>query len=113
MSKFTETHCPTCHRVIEDIRTIEQNNRMWAMCTDLSEQAEWYGHKLTKEEWKLFLTGCLKGQKMLPGVDGGVIMITDGESTRRKSKKFLSELMDYIEWFGATHNVVFKEPKGG
>ena len=33
-------------------RTTEQNSRMWAMLSDISDQVEWHGEKMTKGDWK-------------------------------------------------------------
>ena len=33
-------------------RSIEQNSLLWALLTDVSKQVEWYGRKLSPENWK-------------------------------------------------------------
>lgn len=86
-------------------RTLEQNARMWAMLTELSRQVVWHGQQLTAENWKDVLTAALKRQQVVPGVDGGFVVL--GTSTRRMTKGEMAELIELITVFGAQHGVVF------
>lgn len=86
-------------------RTLEQNARMWAMLTELSRQVVWHGQQLTAENWKDVLTAALKRQQVVPGVDGGFVVL--GTSTRRMTKGEMAELIELITAFGAQHDVVF------
>lgn len=80
-------------------RSGPQNDRLWAMLTEIAEQVVWYGQKLTKEEWKDVFTAGLKRQKVVPGLDGGFVVL--GSSTSRMSKTELSDLMELMSAFGA------------
>ena len=51
-------------------RSLEQNARLWAMLAEISEQVDWYGQKLTSEEWKDVFKAEWKRQKVVPGIDG-------------------------------------------
>jgi hypothetical protein len=86
-------------------RSDAQRMRMWGMLRDLSEQVDWYGHKLTADEWKDVVTAGIKKQKAVPGIEGGFVVL--GDRTSDKSVKWTSELMQYIEAFGASKDVVF------
>ena len=86
-------------------RTLEQNARMWAMLTELSRQVVWHGQKLSAENWKDVLTAALKRQQVVPGVDGGFVVL--GTSTRRMTKGEMSDLIELITAFGVEHGVVF------
>lgn len=86
-------------------RTLEQNARMWAMLTELSRQVVWHGQQLTAENWKDVLTAALMRQQVVPGVDGGFVVL--GTSTRRMTKGEMAELIELITAFGAQHGVVF------
>jgi hypothetical protein len=97
--------CPVCGR--GQTRTTEQNRLMWAVLTDLSEQVEWYGQKLTKENWKDVLTASLKRQKVAPGLDGGFVVL--GTSTSRMTVAEMTELIELAMAFGAEKGVEFKE----
>lgn len=52
-------------------RSEPQSRRMWVMLKDISEQVDWYGHRLTDEDWKDIFTASLRGERVVPGIDGG------------------------------------------
>jgi NinB protein len=94
-------------------RTSDQNSRMWAMLTDISNQVEWVTAqgepcKPSPENWKDIFTAYLKGQKMFAGIEGGIVMC--GERTSRMSTKELSELIEAMYWFGAEKRVIWTNP---
>ena len=90
----------------KETRSLDQNNRLWAMLTDVSEQVDWYGQKLSPEDWKHIFTAALKKTRAVPGIDGGVVVL--GQSTSKMTKAEMTELQDLIEAFGAERGVVFK-----
>ena len=90
--------------VVEDAkRSLPQNAKLWAVLADVSKQVDWHGQRLTKEEWKDVFTAALKRQKVVPGLDGGFVVL--GTSTRRMDKQELSDLLELIQAFGAEHSV--------
>jgi hypothetical protein len=91
--------------VKQETRSLEQNSRLWAMLTDLSKQVNWYGRKLTPEEWKHVMTAALTKQDVVPGIDGGFVVL--GKSTSKMTKGEMSELQTLIEAFGAQQGVRF------
>ena len=86
-------------------RSLKQNARMWAMLTDISEQVEWYGQKLSREEWKCVFSAALKQQKVVPGLGTGFVVMA--QSTSKMTVAEMSEMIELITAFGATHNVKF------
>ena len=91
-------------------RSDAQNRRLWSMLTDISEQVEWHGHRLTDEEWKDVFTAALKRTKVVPGLDGGFVVC--GQSTSRMTKAEMAELQTLMEAFGAQQEVRFKVWEG-
>lgn len=91
-------------------RSDAQNRRLWAMLSDVSKQVEWYGHKLTSEEWKDVFSASLKRTKVVPGLDGGFVVC--GQSTSKMTKAEMCELQELIEAFGAQRGVAFKAWEG-
>jgi hypothetical protein len=89
-----------------DTRTLRQNALMWDMLTSISKQVDWHGHRLTEREWKDVLTAALKGQKSVPGIDGGFVVL--GSSTSQMTVKEMSDLIDLMGAFGAEQNVEFR-----
>ena len=86
-------------------RTMAQNSRLWAMLTDISRQVDWHGQKLHQDEWKDVFTAALKRQKVVPGIDGGFVVI--GARTSKMTKTEMSELQELMAAFGAEHQVHF------
>lgn len=88
-------------------RSLEQNARLWALLRDVSEQVEWYGRKLSPAGWKDIFSAALKKQDVVPGIDGGFVVM--GQHTSLMSIKEMSDLMTLIESFGASRGVRFKD----
>jgi hypothetical protein len=86
-------------------RSLEQNARLWAMLTDISNQVDWYGRKLSPENWKHVFTAALKKQDVVPGLDGGFVVL--GQSTSQMTKSEMAELQTLMEAFGADKGVKF------
>lgn len=94
-------------RITERTRSLDQNAKLWACLTDLAEQVEWYGTKLSAENWKDVLTASLKRNKVVPGLDGGFVVL--GQHTSKMTKAEFSELLELCMAFGAEHEVVWSE----
>lgn len=95
-------------------RNAEQNDRMWAMLADLSRQVDWQVNgalvKLPPEDWKIILSASLKReQRIAQGVDGGFVML--GERTSKMSKRQMSELIELIQFFGDSRQVIWSDPR--
>lgn len=95
--------------VKSETRSLQANARMWAMLTDVSKQVDWYGRKLTPEEWKHVFTASLSKQDVVPGIDGGFVVL--GKSTSKMTKSEMAELQELIEAFGAQQGVRFTAPE--
>lgn len=91
----------------EKRRSLQQNALMWALLGELAEQLEWHGQKLTAENWKDMCTAALKRQQVVPGIDGGFVVL--GTSTRKMTKVEMNELIEFIYAFGTEHGVEFAE----
>ncbi|MCY1381804.1 NinB protein [compost metagenome] len=89
----------------EEVRSDAQNRRMWAMLRDISRQVEWYGQKLSDEDWKHIFSASVQKQRAVPGLDGGFVVL--GVSTRRQSKKWFNDMFMVMEAFAAEHQVKF------
>lgn len=100
------------HRMVVEVkqekRSLAQNARLWAMLTDISHQVDWYGQKLTPEDWKHIFTAALKKTRALPGIDGGIVVL--GQSTSKMTKAEMAELQELMEAFGADKGVRFRAP---
>jgi len=88
------------------MRSLEQNRLMWANLEDIAQQVVWHGLKLDKHEWKDVLTAGLKKQKIVPGIEGGFVVI--GARTSKMSVAEMNELIELAVMFGAQQGVKFR-----
>lgn len=90
-------------------RSLPQNDRMWAMLTDVAEQVLWHGVKLRPDDWKLiFLDAMKREMRMVPNLDGdGFVNL--GRSSSDLSKAEMTDLIELIFAFGANHDVTFHD----
>lgn len=88
----------------EPTRNLEQNAKMWAMLTDLENQCNWHGVKLTAAEWKDLLSAGLVKSKVVPNIDGSGFVIL-GQRTSKMTTKQFSELLDLVGLFGDSRGV--------
>jgi len=91
-------------------RTLPQNDRMWAMLTELSTQLLWHGQRLSTEDWKQVMLASLKQEmRIVPNIHGdGFVQL--GRSSSDLSKEEMGDLMTIIEAFAARYGVKMKEP---
>jgi len=88
------------------MRSLNQNRMMWANLEDIAQQVVWYGVKLTKDEWKDVLTAALKKQKVVPGIEGGFVVI--GARTSKMTVSEMTELIELSTAFGTQQGVKFR-----
>lgn len=95
---------------IKPTRTIEQNEKMWAVLTDISRQVQWLvDGKLSwvePEDWKHILSAGLKRyQRVAQGIGGGFVIL--GQRTSKMTIAEMSDLIELAQAFGAERGVVF------
>ena len=94
-----------------DKRSVDQNDLMWALLTDVAEQVEWFGEKLSPEDWKDIFTASLRKARVVPGIDPGTVVAL-GLRTSKLRKDEFSQLISLIDAFAAERGVVFHEMAG-
>lgn len=98
-----------CVEIKPKTRSLDQNSLLWPLLQCLSDQVDWYGYKLTPDEWKDVMSAALKKSKIVPGIDGGFVAI--GLRTSQLSKKDFSDLVEIILAFGAEKGVDFERSR--
>lgn len=86
-------------------RSLDQNAKLWAALTDVSRQVVWHGRKLEPESWKHMFTAALSKQDVVPGIEGGFVVL--GKSTSKMTKAEMAELIELITAFGVQQDVAF------
>jgi hypothetical protein len=88
-------------------RNLDQNAKLWAMLTELSEQCIHFGQKYTPEDWKDILTASLKSElRMSPTIDGQRMVLL-GMRTSKMTKAQMSELIELAYAHGTANGVRF------
>lgn len=90
-------------------RSDDQNAKLWAMLGEVAAQVPWHGMKLAASDWKFIFLDALKRElRVVPNIDGtGFVNL--GRSSSDLSKSEMSDLIELIHAFGASHNVTFKD----
>lgn len=100
-------------RVTEPTRSLEQNAKFHAICSDIARSdAKWMGKRCTAKQWKVLLvsghaiaTG--EGSEIMPGLEGEFVNLR--ESTALMSKSRSSSLIEYTLAFCAAHGIELTE----
>lgn len=90
-------------------RSIEQNDRMWAMLTDIATQKTLSERRWTADQWKVvFLTALGRETQFIPDLEGKFIPY--GQSSSALSKHEMSNLIDFMLAWGAENGVIWSDP---
>ncbi|WP_299949105.1 recombination protein NinB [uncultured Ruegeria sp.] len=85
-------------------RTIPQNDRMWALLTDVSAQAVHNGKRYTTDQWKaLFCHACGHEIQFIQGLNDEPFPA--GFRTSKMTKEQMSDLLEFIFAYGAEHGI--------
>lgn len=95
----------------QEKRSDPQNRLMWSSLSDLARQVEWHGQKLDAEAWKDMATAALKRQRVVPGIDGGFVVL--GQRTSQMTKAEMTELIDFVRAFGDQRGVQWSRTSMG
>ncbi len=92
-------------------RSLPQNDRMWAMLSDIAAQKEHGGRKFTPDQWKIiFMAACGREVQFIPSLDGKTF-IPWGQSSSDLSREEMTDLIEFMFSWGAENDVTFHEPK--
>ncbi len=93
----------------ETKRSLPQNDKFWAMLTDIATQKEHCGRKYTPDTWKCLLMHAWGREvKFIPALDGeGVVPMVYRSSDLSKAE--MTELIEFLFAWGAQNGVVFHD----
>jgi hypothetical protein len=90
-------------------RTLPQNDRMWAMLTDVAQQSTHFGRRYTAEKWKvIFMHELGQEVEFVPSLDG-TSFIPIGHQSSDLSVPEMTALIELIFKYGAENGVMFHE----
>lgn len=101
----------------ETKRSIPQNDRMHAMLTEVAVQATYHGLKLSKDDWKLLFLDALWRQRgdemrLVPNFTGTGFVPLNGRSSSDLGVPEMTDMIELIFAYGATHGVEFHDGQG-
>lgn len=86
-------------------RSLPQNDRMWALLTEIAAQVTYHGVTLTPTDWKDVFTASLKRElRTVPTLDGRSIVLL-GQRTSEMTVAEMTELIELIQAFAAEQGV--------
>lgn len=92
----------------------DQEEKYHAMLGEIAAQAQHLGSKWSTEDWKRLLVDLfaketgLQGGKIIPSLDGqGIVQL--GLQTRNFTKEQAMEFITFLEAWGASNEIIFKE----
>jgi hypothetical protein len=89
-------------------RSTDQNALMWQRLGEVSAQVDWYGAKLSADDWKDVFTASLRKARVVPGLDPGTY-VPLGMRTSDMTVAEMTSLLELIAAFGAEHGVRFRD----
>jgi hypothetical protein len=89
-------------------RSVDQNSLLWSLLGQVSQQVQWYGQKLSSEDWKDVCSASLRRYNVVPGIDAGTF-VPLGMRTSQMTKEEMGMLLDLIVAFGTERGVKFRE----
>lgn len=89
-------------------RTLEQNALLWAMLTDISQQLNWHGQKLSNQDWKHVFSAALNQQRVVPNLENTGFVVL-GQSTSKMTVAQMTEMIELMRAFAAQNGVIFKD----
>ncbi len=98
--------------ISEPTRTLEQNAKFHAICSDVAKQGSFMGRKLTALQWKtLFVSGhsiaTERGADIVPGLEGEFVNIRESTATMGVRRK--SSLIEYTLAWCAENGLALRE----
>jgi NinB protein. len=100
---------PKTVTINDEDRSAEQNKKLHACLADIARQVEHAGMKWDVTVWKRLCTAAWLREtgasiQMIPAIDGQGIDVLY-ERTSKLSMKKCAELIEWVQAFGAEHNV--------
>lgn len=94
-------------------RTLPQNDKMWAMLTDVARQKNHAGRRLSPDRWKdIFMHALGQEVEFVPSLDGADV-IALGYRSSDLGKHEMADLIELMLSWGAENGIVWSDPTMG
>ena len=94
----------TCVEFKKKRRSVDQNALLWSCLGEISRQVDWYGQKLSADDWKDVFSASLRRARVVPGLDAGTY-VPLGMRTSDMTKEEFSNLLELMFAFAAERGV--------
>jgi hypothetical protein len=95
---------------MQEKRSTEQSDKMWAMLGDIAATQLHFGRKYDSETWKcIFLNAMGREVKFIPTLDGQSVFPLQYKSSEL-SKREMMDLITFIQAWADENNVELREP---
>lgn len=96
----------------EPRRSLDQNAKLWALLSDVADQAQHCGQRYPAEVWKtLFMQAFGREVRFLPTLDGSSVFPL-GFRSSELTKAEMSDLIEFILAWGAERGITFHTQEG-
>ena len=96
---------------MQEKRSSEQNDKLWAMLGDIAASHLHHGRKYDSETWKcLFMNAMGREVKFIPTLDGQSVFPMQYRSSEL-TKQEMMDLITFIQAWADENNVELREPK--
>lgn len=89
-------------------RSLDQNAMLWSLLHAIAEHVDWYGRRLTAEEWKHVFSSAIHRQDVVPNLDGTGFVVL-GRATSTMTTREMGDLLDLIQAFAVDRGVKLEE----
>ena len=94
-----------------ELRSTDQNAKMWALLNEIAQQKQYYGQWLSAEDWKaLFCQMVGHEQRFMTSFDGRTIVATS-YTTRHLSRREMATLIETMLAWGNDNDVQFRSER--
>lgn len=95
----------------EQKRSLPQNDKMWAMLTEIARQKPWHGVRLSADDFKLIFLDALKAElRIVPNLNGdGFVNL--GRSSSDLTVGEMADLITLITEWGERNGVQFSDTR--
>jgi len=94
--------------ISEPKRTLDQNAKLWVMLSEISA-AKPEGREMIPETWKAVFCHALGHEQRFEMALDGKGFVPVGFKTSRMNKRQMSDLIEFIQEYGARHGVQFND----
>lgn len=96
-----------------NVRSLEQNDLMWAMLGEISKVALHHGKKFEPNDWKIMFMAELGHEMRIAPSLSGRNFVSLGVRSSKLTVAEMSDLIEFIRAWCAEQNITLTDPRNG